>query len=238
MACASGCSLPWSGLRPSAEPRPSRTARFPLHYEGRPPLRQCPVLSTIKVSILQRFSIALASRNNTPLLAALPVATMTDIGVAKPRAHGRAMIGTATALIRPNTQPDSGPNTPSQKCQDRDQDHPHHEVPCHGIGHTLHGRLGTLGLSHHLDDLRQHGFGAHLLRFHHQAAVGVRVAPMRVSPARLVTGTGSPVSIDSSTALSPSSTVPSTGTFRPAGHASGHPDGRGSAEYLLPGRQA
>ena len=41
------------------------------------------------------------------------------------------------------------------------------------------------------------------------------VAPITLSPARLVTGTGSPVSIDSSTALEPSTTTPSTGTFSP-----------------------
>ena len=38
---------------------------------------------------------------------------------------------------------------------------------------------------------------------------------MSLSPARLVTGIGSPVSIDSSTALLPSTTAPSTGTFSP-----------------------
>ena len=41
------------------------------------------------------------------------------------------------------------------------------------------------------------------------------VAPITLSPGRLVTGNGSPVSMDSSRALSPSSTTPSTGTFSP-----------------------
>ena len=41
------------------------------------------------------------------------------------------------------------------------------------------------------------------------------VAPITSSPARLVTGIGSPVSIDSSTGEKPSSTTPSTGTFSP-----------------------
>ena len=47
------------------------------------------------------------------------------------------------------------------------------------------------------------------------APVVFRVAPISVSPMRLLTGIGSPVSIDSSTALLPSSTTPSTGTFSP-----------------------
>ncbi|MCY1379739.1 hypothetical protein D9M69_674860 [compost metagenome] len=72
-------------------------------------------MSTIKVSILHRFSMALASLNSTPLPAALPVATMIDIGVARPSAHGQAMISTATALIRPNTQPGPGPKSPQPK---------------------------------------------------------------------------------------------------------------------------
>ena len=47
------------------------------------------------------------------------------------------------------------------------------------------------------------------------APLVLSVAPITLSPGRLVTGIGSPVSIDSSTALSPSSTEPSTGTFSP-----------------------
>jgi hypothetical protein len=34
-------------------------------------------------------------------VAPRPVATMIDIGVARPSAQGQAMISTATALIRP-----------------------------------------------------------------------------------------------------------------------------------------
>ena len=47
------------------------------------------------------------------------------------------------------------------------------------------------------------------------APLVLRVAPISLSPLRLVTGMGSPVSMDSSTALLPSSTKPSTGTFSP-----------------------
>ena len=45
------------------------------------------------------------------------------------------------------------------------------------------------------------------------------VAPISLSPARLATGIGSPVSIDSSTELLPSTTEPSTGTFLARAHA-------------------
>ena len=41
------------------------------------------------------------------------------------------------------------------------------------------------------------------------------VPPMTLAPTSLVTGIDSPVTIDSSTALRPSTTAPSTGTFSP-----------------------
>ena len=65
------------------------------------PSVKVPVLSIINVSILRRFSIAAASRKSTPFDAPRPVATIIDIGVANPKAHGHAMIKTATALINP-----------------------------------------------------------------------------------------------------------------------------------------
>jgi hypothetical protein len=48
-----------------------------------------------------------------------------------------------------------------------------------------------------------------------KAPVWLMVAPITVSPARLVTGMGSPLTIDSSTDELPSTTSPSTGTFSP-----------------------
>jgi hypothetical protein len=65
------------------------------------PIVSVPVLSTISVSMLRSSSIASASRNSTPLVAPRPIATMIDIGVASPRAHGQAMMSTATALSIP-----------------------------------------------------------------------------------------------------------------------------------------
>ena len=65
------------------------------------PTVSVPVLSTIKVSIVRRCSMASASLNKIPEVAARPVATITDMGVANPSAHGQAMIRTAIALIVP-----------------------------------------------------------------------------------------------------------------------------------------
>ena len=63
------------------------------------PTVRVPVLSTTSVSTFRIVSIASAFLNNTPIVAPFPVATMIDIGVARPSAHGQAMIRTATALM-------------------------------------------------------------------------------------------------------------------------------------------
>ncbi|MDT4880206.1 hypothetical protein FQZ97_1159380 [compost metagenome] len=116
MACASGCSLPWSRLaarrNTSSSLKPgSATARS---KPGLPSV-SVPVLSTMSVSTLRKFSIAAASRNSTPCVAALPVATMIDIGVARPSAQGQAMMSTATALTSPWVQLGAGPKKPHAK---------------------------------------------------------------------------------------------------------------------------
>ena len=53
--------------------------------------------------------MASAFLKSTPLCAAFPVATMIDIGVANPSAHGQAMISTATAFTKPWAIRGSGP---------------------------------------------------------------------------------------------------------------------------------
>ena len=60
-----------------------------------------PVLSVIKIFILFKFSKASAFFMRTPDVAPLPTPTMTDIGVANPKAQGQAIINTAIALIKP-----------------------------------------------------------------------------------------------------------------------------------------
>jgi len=115
---------------------------------GLPSVR-VPVLSTISVSISRSRSIASASRNSTPAWAARPVATMIDIGVARPSAQGQAMISTATALTMAKVQAGSGPKKPqtrnSEKAPDQkrghgDRQHRQHEPEAHPIGHALHRR--------------------------------------------------------------------------------------------------
>jgi hypothetical protein len=75
------------------------------------PSVRVPVLSTTSVSTLRRSSMASAFRKRTPVVAPRPIATMIDIGVARPRAHGQAMMSTATALMRARAARGSGPTS-------------------------------------------------------------------------------------------------------------------------------
>ena len=63
---------------------------------GLPSVR-VPVLSTTSVVTFSNRSSASAFFTRTPSCAPRPTPTMMDIGVARPRAHGQAMMRTATA---------------------------------------------------------------------------------------------------------------------------------------------
>ena len=110
IAAATGCSLPFSRLalsRRSSASRQSSPHRRAT-TAGLPSVR-VPVLSITRVSTACSRSIASALLNRTPTLAARPIATMIDIGVASPRAHGQAMIRTATELTSACAIRGSGP---------------------------------------------------------------------------------------------------------------------------------
>src|SRR3546814_3826819 len=63
------------------------------------------------VSSLWSVSIASAERMRMPGVAPLPVPTMIDSGVARPRAHGQAMMRTATAATSAIVRAGAGPAT-------------------------------------------------------------------------------------------------------------------------------
>ncbi len=75
---------------------------------GRPRVN-VPVLST--ATTLASLSVCNASplRNKTPISAPRPVPTIIEVGVAKPIAHGQAIINTATALTMAKVKAGLGP---------------------------------------------------------------------------------------------------------------------------------
>ena len=110
MAAASGCSLPCSSDAARLRIRASSHAGAAVTVIsfGLPTV-SVPVLSTTSVSTARITSIASAFLNSTPEVAPFPIATMIDIGVARPSAQGQAMISTATALTIACAMRGSGP---------------------------------------------------------------------------------------------------------------------------------
>ncbi len=140
---------------------------------GRPSV-SVPVLSTTSVVTFSRISSASALRISTPCSAPRPVPTMIDMGVARPRAHGQAMIKTATAFTSACASRGSGPT--------RDQTTNvitattitiGNEPGGHGIGQPLDGCSRSLRLAHHPDDLREQRLAPDALRLHDELAGGV-----------------------------------------------------------------
>ena len=113
IAAASGCSLPCS--RPAASRSTSVSAEAldgaELDDAGaslRSACRSCRRRAVSTVSMpLQRLGVP----DRTPPLAPRPVPTMIAIGVARPSAHGHAMIRTATALTSACARRGSGPHS-------------------------------------------------------------------------------------------------------------------------------
>ena len=99
---ASGCSLARSTLAASRSKLVSSkpSAATTAVTAGLPSV-SVPVLSTTSVSTFSSRSSASAFLMSTPAWAPRPTPTMIDIGVARPSAHGQAMMSTATAATSP-----------------------------------------------------------------------------------------------------------------------------------------
>lgn len=70
-----------------------------------------PVLSKTIVVILEIFSNTSPPLINTPNDAAIPVPTITAVGVASPRAHGQAMTRVEIPKLNANSNCDSDPKS-------------------------------------------------------------------------------------------------------------------------------
>jgi hypothetical protein len=168
------------------------------------------------VSTFRITSMASALRKSTPMVAPLPVATMMDIGVASPRAQGQAMMSTATALTRACAILGSGPTRPqttkvaAAMATTTRTNHPDATSASFWMGARLRWASATMAT------MRERSVSAPTFSaLITNEPVPFTVAPTTRSPACFSTGMGSPLTIDSSTALAPSRTMPSTGTFSP-----------------------
>ncbi|TWH25837.1 hypothetical protein L600_000900000870 [Isoptericola variabilis J7] len=214
-ACAIGCSLkastapayrsassastPSAGVTRSSRMRPSVTV---------------PVLSSTTVSMRRVDSRISGPLMSTPSWAPRPVPTSRAVGVARPSAHGQAMMSTATAAVNANcvlaparSQPTrvsaampkaTGTNTAEIRSASR----------CTGalpvcawatsrpIWASVVSEPTRVARTSRCPDV-------------------LTVAPVTASPGPTSTGTGSPVRSDVSTAEVPESTTPSVATFSP-----------------------
>ena len=182
---------------------------------GRPSV-SVPVLSRTTVSIRPAASSASPPRTRIPASAPRPVPTMIAVGVASPIAHGHAMITTPMNAVSARVSRGSGPSA-------------------YQATNVSAARTRTAGTNTSLMRSARCWIGAldpwarwtsstiraravsrptRVARMTNEPVV-LSVAPMTSSPGRLVDGSGSPVSIDSSTAETPSTTMPSTGTRSP-----------------------
>ena len=103
-----------------------------------------------------------------------PVATMIDIGVASPNAHGHAMINTATAAEQRVRKARIGADVcPNDERQHRNGDHGGNEYRGDAVREPLHRRATALRICHERDDPREQRFGTDFLGKHRQRAGAV-----------------------------------------------------------------
>ncbi|GAA3303812.1 hypothetical protein GCM10020295_53350 [Streptomyces cinereospinus] len=149
-----------------------------------------------------------------PSWAPRPVPTISAVGVARPSAHGQAMIRTATAAVKAATV---SPVAPSHrpKVAVASTRTTGTKIPA-----TRSASRCTSALPFCASSTSRAIRASWVSAPTRVAATTSRppaftVAPATVSPAATSTGTDSPVSIETSTAEAPSTTVPSVATFSP-----------------------
>ena len=113
-----------------------------------------PVLSSTIVVIRRVCSSTSGPLISTPSCAPRPVPTSSAVGVARPSAHGQAMISTATAAVNASAGV-AGDDQPAGERQQRDADHDGHEDGRHAVDEPLDRRLAGLRLGDEPRDLRE-----------------------------------------------------------------------------------
>ena len=172
IASPRGCSdrVSSEAARSSSSGGVSPEAGTTAATSGRPSV-SVPVLSKTTVSTRPAVSSASPPRTRIPASAPCPVPTMIAVGVARPMAHGQAMITTPMKAVRASVKPrlraDQHPGDERQRRDHEDQRHEHLADP---VGEPLDRRLGALGALDQLDDPREGGLAAHARRAHHERA--------------------------------------------------------------------
>ena len=168
------------------------------------------------VSTFSRISSASAFLISTPARAPRPTPTMIAIGVANPKAQGHAMMSTATAFTSACARRGCGPsrnhatNAAAAMATTAGTNHAATRSASLWMGARVRCAwltICTMRASNVSEPTRS-------------ARITNEPVPLMVAPTTLLavvfsTGMDSPVTMDSSTELLPSSTTPSTGIFSP-----------------------
>ena len=178
------------------------------------PFVTVPVLSRTIISALPVCSNDVDVLNSMPFFAATPFPTIIATGVASPKAHGQLTTSTDIALVREYPVPEpvniQTANTTAEIIRTAGTNTPETLSAILAIG-ALEAALSLTILMICARDVSSPTLTArHLIN-----PERLIVPAETLSPAVLSTGTDSPVRADSSTAQSPSTITPSTGTAPP-----------------------
>ena len=222
MARARGCSDSRSTAATKASISSSPIPAATTSVTSGSPLVRVPVLSITTVSILAIPSRAVAFLNNTPRLAPIPVPTMIAVGVARPRASGHVMTTTvmaksiACATPTPASIHTAKVTVPPMRATNTSQN----------AARSARRWPGALEFwaSWTILTICAKAVSAPTLEARTRKVPVVLIeAPITSAPGAFSTGMDSPVTIDSSTSDSPSSTTASTGIFAPGRTSSRSP---------------
>ena len=215
MAWAMGCSEASSTAPTRRSTSASSTPRVVITpWRVICPVVIVPVLSNTIVSTRRVDSSTSGPLIRIPSWAPRPVPTSSAVGVARPSAHGQAMISTATAavnaVVAPSPAPIQNPNVPTARAMTRGTN----------TAETRSARRWTGALPFCASATSRPIWASWVSAPTRVARTTRRppaltVAPLTASPGPTSTGTGSPVRSEASMAEVPSSTIPSVATFSP-----------------------
>ena len=178
------------------------------------PVVTVPVLSNTTVSTRRVVSSTSGPLIRMPSWAPRPVPTISAVGVARPRAHGQAMISTDTAAVNaavsPSPVPAQNPNVATASAITIGT-----KMPEIRSASRWAWALPFCASSTRRAIWASCVSAPTLVAATTSRPPALTVAPTTASPGPTSTGTDSPVTIDASTAEVPSTIVPSVAIFSP-----------------------
>ena len=165
IGCSEACSTAAARRTASRSPITSVTVEVPVVT--------VPVLSSTTVSMRRADSSTSGPRIRMPSCAPRPVPTSSAIGVARPSAHGHAMISTATAFAKATSAAAPAISQPAS-VRERQPITTGHEHGGDPVGQALRGGLAGLRLLDEPRDARDRGVGADPRRLDHEATAHVQ----------------------------------------------------------------